>query len=350
MRRWFRRSHHVASSLLPSLLNLLRPCILDVTHPPRLLTSSRLTRHLAGFLFMRYIKPALTFADQVALLQARGLTIEDHAFAEETLSHISYYRLSAYLKPFRQAGTERFAGATFSDALMLYKFDKDLRLLVSDALEAIEVHFRTRITYHLALRGDAFAYVDPIYFVPTFDHRGFLAAIKDLENKSSDKFVAHFQEKYSEEGYLPIWMATELMSFGFISRTYKALTLDLQKEIAEDIGVHQSVLRTWLHTLSYVRNICAHHSRLWNRELAISPKFPNKSERWHYLGIEPKRTYGVLVLICDLLSRISNSTKCKESLKDHLASANEMQLAGMWAPKNWAAYAPWVATQAKQEG
>ncbi len=297
---------------------------------------------------MRYAKPALTFADQVALLQARGLIVENHAYAEEVLSHISYYRLSAYFRPFRQVGTERFAGASFADVLALYKFDKDLRLLVSDALEIIEVHFRTRITYHLALRGGAFAYADPVYFVPTFDHQAFLTQIRDLEKKPADKFVAHFRGKYSQEAYLPIWMATELMSFGFISHIYKALTLDLQREVADSIGVHQSVLRTWLHTLSYVRNICAHHGRLWNRELAISPKFPNKPDRWPYLGVDPKRMYGVIVLICDLLEKINVSTKCRHALRDQLASANQMQLAGMWVPKSWMTYAPWTAMQKKQ--
>ncbi len=122
---------------------------------------------------MPYIKPALTFGDQVALLQARGLIIDDAAHAEEILSHISYYRLSAYLRPFRQAGNENFIGVNFSDVLALYKFDKDLRITASNALEVIEIHFRTRITYHLAQRGGAFAYVDPIYFVPTFDHARF---------------------------------------------------------------------------------------------------------------------------------------------------------------------------------
>jgi abortive infection bacteriophage resistance protein len=290
---------------------------------------------------MRYLKPALTFADQVALLQARGLRMEDHSYAEEVLSHVSYYRMSAYFRPFRQAGSERFANASFSDVLELYKFDKDLRLMVSDTLESIEVHFRTRLTYHLALRGGAFAHIDPIYFLPTFDHTKFLSELRDQEKKSSDKFVVHFRKTYVEERFLPIWMSSELMSFGFLSRIFSKLTTDLQREIAGDFNVHQSVLRNWLHTLSYVRNICAHHGRLWNREMSITFLIPNARDRWKYLGVEPKRCYGLIVLICDILSRISDSTRCKDEFAAHLSTANPMQLAGMWVPKNWTTYSPW---------
>jgi abortive infection bacteriophage resistance protein len=207
---------------------------------------------------MRYPKPALSFADQVKLLESRKLIVEDRAEAEDVLSHISYFRLSAYFRPFRKSDSEEFNGATFNDILLLYKFDKHLRLLISDVLESIEVHFRTRITYHLALRGGAFAHINPSNFLPGFDHLAFLAQIKEMEAKSSDKFVAHFQGKYISESHLPIWMATELMPFGFLSRVYSSLTYDIQREVADDIGVHRSVLiKSWLHTLSYVRNVCA---------------------------------------------------------------------------------------------
>jgi abortive infection bacteriophage resistance protein len=290
---------------------------------------------------MRYTKPALSFTEQVARLESRKLVIEDRARAEEALSHISYYRLSAYFRPFRQPNSEDFAGASFDDVLALYKFDKDLRSLVSDALEVIEVHIRTKITYHLALRGDAFAHIDPANFITYFNHRDFLIQVKECENKSSDRFVSHFRTKYAEEAYLPIWMATEVMSFGFISKMYESLLAEVQKEVAVEFGVHQSVLRTWLHTLSYVRNICAHHGRLWNRQIAIAPAFPNNRIRWSYLGLDPQRCYSILVLIQDILSRIGNSERCKDAFVHTLLSANQMQLDGMRVPIRWTTFSPW---------
>jgi abortive infection bacteriophage resistance protein len=96
---------------------------------------------------MRYIKPALSFDQQVYLLKLRGLVVDDPADAAATLSRISYYRLSAYFKPFIPASGDNFAaGTTFEEILALYRFDKDLRSLISDPLECVEVYFRTRIT------------------------------------------------------------------------------------------------------------------------------------------------------------------------------------------------------------
>jgi len=120
---------------------------------------------------MRYTKIALSFADQVRLLESRKLIVEDRAATEETLSHISYYRLSAYFRPFRIQDSEDFDGASFSDILAVYRFDKELRSLIDDALETIEIHFRTRLTYHLAMAGGAFAHASPAFFMPSFDHQ-----------------------------------------------------------------------------------------------------------------------------------------------------------------------------------
>jgi abortive infection bacteriophage resistance protein len=220
---------------------------------------------------MRYTKIALTFADQVRLLESRNLIVADRAAAEEALSHISYYRLSAYFRPFRIKNSEEFDGASFADVMALYRFDKELRSLIDDALETIEIHFRTRLTYHLALAGGAFAHTNPAFFMPMFDHTGCLAKIQELEGPASDKFVSHFRTKYHEEQHLPVWMATELMSFGTISHVYGALTLNLKNAIVDGFDIHYSILTNWMHTLSYIRNICAHHGRLWNRELAIRP-------------------------------------------------------------------------------
>jgi abortive infection bacteriophage resistance protein len=158
-------------------------------------------------------------------------------------------------------------------------------------------------------------------------------------------------------------MATELIFFGSLSKMYGSLTSDLRKEIASDMDVHQSVLRSWLHTLSYVRNISAHHARFWNREMAIMPRMPNAKNRWPYLGVDPKRSYAVLVVICDILERIQHPAERiqhpaeriqhpaeriqhpaerRNAFRAHLSKANSMQLAGMWAPKNRAGLRPWI--------
>jgi abortive infection bacteriophage resistance protein len=297
--------------------------------------------HLAGFL-MLYTKLALSFEQQVFLLQHRGLEVGHPAEAAATLSRISYYRLSAYFKPFKLNASDNFTpGTTFQEILDLYQFDKDLRFLLSDPLEAIEVYFRTRITYELAIRGDAFAHCNATLFLNQFDHPNFLDKQDKLEGKATVQFVKHFRNKYKSEKRLPVWMATELMSFGTLSWLFPNLALDIQKAISDDLNIDRSVLKSWLLSLSYVRNICAHHARLWNRELAIRPMIPKNPRRWSYPALDNKRCYAIFILLHDIMSRIHPNHPWSQDLVTYLSRCNDLQLAGMQVPKAWRLLPPW---------
>ncbi len=118
---------------------------------------------------MRYDKPALTFDEQLALLQQRGLHVPDTARARHWLQRVSYYRLSAYFLPFKHGELFR-AGTDFDDVAGLYVFDRKLRLLVLDAIERIEVAMRTAVTYEVGHRFGAFGHTDPANFSPHFEH------------------------------------------------------------------------------------------------------------------------------------------------------------------------------------
>jgi abortive infection bacteriophage resistance protein len=83
-----------------------------------------------------FTKLATTYKQQVDLLQQRGMQIEDPATAAFYLQHINYYRLGAYWLPFEvDHASHRFKpGTRFDDVLKLYVFDRELRLLVLDAI------------------------------------------------------------------------------------------------------------------------------------------------------------------------------------------------------------------------
>jgi len=91
---------------------------------------------------MHYLKAALSFPDQLAQLQQRGLHVTDPDRALHWLRRVSYYRLSAYFLPFKNGESFR-PGTEFNDVAGLYIFDRKLRLLVLDAIERIEVALRT---------------------------------------------------------------------------------------------------------------------------------------------------------------------------------------------------------------
>ena len=103
---------------------------------------------------MNYSKPAITIQDQIAKLKARGLRFDDEALAESYLSNISYYRLRAYTYPFQDNNDPDHpfkVDISFEDIIKLYVFDRKLRNLLFDALEKIEISFRTQIIYNLSL-------------------------------------------------------------------------------------------------------------------------------------------------------------------------------------------------------
>jgi abortive infection bacteriophage resistance protein len=171
-----------------------------------------------------YSKPATTYVDQIALLQQRGMIIDDVSEAEFYLRHLNYYRLSAYWLPFESDHTtHQFNPDTrFTDVLNLYIFDRELRLLVLDAIERLEVSARSQWAYHLAHRHGPHAHLDPSlaynrnYWQSNFDK------LSGEVKRSEETFIRHILTTYSE-ALPPVWAVCEVMSLGLLSRWYNTL-------------------------------------------------------------------------------------------------------------------------------
>lgn len=260
-----------------------------------------------------YNKPALTYAQQVAQLVARGMVVPDLAAAEAFLARTSYYRLSAYWYPFRVrdhagAPTDMLEpGVLFSDVVQLYEFDRELRLLVLNALERVEVAVRTTVTHQLGLAHGAFGHEHAANFHPQFNHGAWVAKLREETDRSTDAFVDHFRGRYVEYPAMPIWMCTEVVSIGSLSLLYKGMHSADKHAVAGAFGLHPKRVQDWLHVLSYVRNVCAHHSRLWNRELAIKPKFMPEPEWNPSLLPSGNRVFCALLMLTVLLNKAGGS-------------------------------------------
>lgn len=330
---------------------------------------------------MVYAKPWQSYEEQLDLLMSRGLAVTDRSKALEYLQRIGYYRLSGYWFPFRERSgpltlldergrkparpnkVETVAlddfrpGATFENAVRLYVFDKQLRLLVMDALERIEIALRVDISHTLG-KLDRFAYLDPALFHPEFSeklhnskgitrHHEWLGKHARLINDSKEEFVRHNKAKYGLP--LAIWVACEVWDFGTLSRLYAGMRVEEQDVISAKYGIHNGrIFATWLRSLNYLRNVCAHHSRLWNRNVVDQPRLPAAAEvPW----VAPFEDSGHLRARCFLLLRIArhllqvvnpNST-WPERMKTHLlADFPDMDhlglnLTGMGAPDGWEA-------------
>lgn len=289
---------------------------------------------------MRYAKEALRFDQQLDLLRERGLAIPDADRGIRWLQGVSYYRLSAYFLPFKDG--ERFrAGTDFNDVAGLYIFDRKLRLLVLDGIERIEVAIRTAITYEIAHAYGPFGHTDPNNFAPEFEHARFMEDLGAEEARARETFATAFRKKYTSEAHLPVWMANELLSFGAMSKLYGALSPSMKKRIAAEYGVEEPFLRSWLHALSYLRNVCAHHKRLWNRHFAIKPRFPSRSRSWPHQVPDNGHLYAMLVVTRHMLRLASPGCQWRERLWQLLDEHPTVPLDAMRIPADWRGRALW---------
>jgi len=290
---------------------------------------------------VRYVKPPLCLDDQVELLVRRGMQ-GDRNLMRERLAVVNYYRLSGYWYHLRMPDNTFRSGTRFDTVWEHYSFDRALRLLVMDAVERIEVAVRTQLAYHHSRAfDDPFAYADNAASLPGLNaakRADFLGTLSDEMHRSRETFVEHFRAKYGDtHRYLPIWMATEVMSFGSVLRFYRGAPRQVQDEIANFFSMPEVVLDSWLLTLNTIRNICAHHGRLWNRSVA-KPKMPIQKSYpdWHHpVAIKGERIFGVLTICNYCLSRIAPQSRWSGRLRELLASYPRLPIRNMGFPDNW---------------
>ncbi len=296
---------------------------------------------------MKYTKPALSFEQQAQRLIDRGLVIQEKTELIRQLSGVNYYRLSAYWYPFKQIdptnGEERFSpNTTFETIWRRYIFDRQLRLLIMDAVERVEVAvLRTRMVEQFTLLHGPFGYCDLKNFSPKFnqlDYKRLLAEIDDSVNRSKEEFISRFQRKYTSEPRLPLWMVAEVTTFGHLFTFYRNLNRSEQQVLFSGFNLYPPVLESWLHTLNFIRNACAHHSRLWNRILPIRPQLPDQrhNPEWYSpIEFDNLHIFAVLTLLQYLLRFINSQIGWQAQLENLLAEYPEIPISWMGFPSNW---------------
>ena len=332
--------------------------IFAITCLPRFPLEQRAQGKLFTFMAMSkvpFTKPALTYAGQIQQLKDRGLIIEDERKAVHLLEVISYFRLSGYWYPLlADKKSHRFkSDATFDTAFSIYKFDRELRLLVLRELEKIEVAVRAKMIYVLSHSRGIFWYLDSSNFSKPVKHAETLTKIGVEYSRSDEEFVQSFRKNYSNP-MPPSWMMLELSSFGVLSSLYSYLSPGKDKrEIANFFGLSDSVLSSWLHSIVYLRNVCAHHSRLWNREMRIQPVIPRKPHNpfirqttynCPMSGLKlplNNKTYFILSMVVYLMNIINSRHSIQQKLKDLLANYPNIDLHAMGFPANWQSEPLW---------
>lgn len=317
---------------------------------------------------MKPLKPWLSFADQLQQLQARGLQVDNPVAALDYLERIGYYRLSGYWYPLRaidQASSSAqgravradnfLPGIRFEDIVRLYIFDKKLRLLALDALERIEMAVRVDVA-HLLGKRDPAAHENPNCLHGNFakklitkgadagktHHQLWLAKYQSMLHRARrEPFVAHHQQQY---GALPVWVAIEVWDFGLLSKLFAGMQYADQQTIAAMYGApNGQAFAQWLRSLNFIRNVSAHHSRLWNiNVLELSPVPPG----WP-AGINNAKPFFYFCLMQQLLNVICPNSGwggrvCSLLTEDFPAVANSaISLADLGVFAGWEKWALW---------
>ena len=277
------------------------------------------------------------------------MEISDVAMAEHYLRHVSYYRLRAYWLPFEQdaeaAGDHMFRPSTsFEDALALYVFDRQLRLHVMDAIERIEVSLRGSWAHHLAVKYGSHGYLKPaIYNRPDHYAKALAGLLEEIE-RSRDTFINHYKSKYDDPKQPPVWMTAEIMSLGQLSKWFGNLKYRQDRnEISKPFGVDERIMVSIAHHLTYVRNICAHHGRLWNKQFIVTMTIPNSPSALKLAmnQHETRRIYNTLVAIGYLISIVAPGTEWRRLLIELIDSCPLADPTSMGFPADWRGRPSW---------
>lgn len=286
-----------------------------------------------------YNKQIQTFSSQISILKQRGMLIADESAAEVWLRKVSYYRMSGYWYPLladRQNHIFKM-GSTFEQACMLYDFDSRLRQMVLSYIERIEVAIRTQMAYVMSMAHDGYWFEDSHLFGQQAQHAKTISSIQDEYQRSDEQFVRAFRRKYSDP-LPPSWITLEITSFGTMSILYQNLKPGLPKrDVASAFGISDTVFASWLHTLVYIRNICAHHARLWNRILGVRPLMPRHPHRAFIAqpAISTQRVYFVLAIIRYWMNIIEPNNTMTQDLTTLFSSYPGVYPGALGFPNHW---------------
>lgn len=281
---------------------------------------------------LTYTKPPLSIDEQVNRLRERGLVIDDEAELRYWLKNVNYYHLSIYFKFFQVDDVFR-AGTTFSDVIKIYTFDNKLRFLLLDLLERVEKSFKARVTYMLSVETNK---SHPHQAIELFKDKFLYSEIQqmfmDEVNHSREISILHYAQKYSDPTLPPIWAMVEILSFGQTVKFSKSLKREYKNLIARTFSSDEQFVMSWMHALSVLRNNCAHHSRLWNRELVFTPRMDHR--KFIKFFTKNNHLYNHLIVLQIILNEVNPTSSWLEKL-NQLIVEHSIDVSNMGFPVDW---------------
>lgn len=237
--------------------------------------------------------------EQIENLKALNLTIQDEDLASSFLNDVSYFRfIKAYSLGLKPKNGNYYPGTTFEQLMELYLFNSDFRQLLFPLIERVEINLRCRLSNYFSITYGALGYKNPDNFSNKTYHDVFLQEIhaEIIRNKRAP-FIKNFMNNY-ENGDIPFYALVEILGFGTLSKFYKNMKNMDKKQVASIYGIGYTYLESWIESIAYVRNLCAHYGRLYNAKLTKTPKLYSQDRSQ---GISQNRIFGVLCCLRYLL-------------------------------------------------
>ena len=270
----------------------------------------------------------------------------DENKALHLLERIGYYRLSGYWYPLLADKQNHVfkPDANFEIAFNLYKFDCELRKIISAEIEKIEVAIRSKMAYELSTAYNPFWIEDVNLFSSSVNFQITLDKINEEYLRSNEEFILLFKSKYSNP-LPPAFIILEITSLGTLSRLYRNLkSCKAKRNVARSFALPDIVFDSWLHSLTAVRNMCAHHARVWNSLLKIQPLSPRKPQNlWLTNTIaNTNRIYYVLSIIIYFLNVVNPNHTFKQKLEKLFLEYPNVDRTAMGFPVNWQNESLWA--------
>lgn len=295
-------------------------------------------------------KPARNIADQIQLLKDRGMLFRDEALALHFLKNISYYRLKGYWWDMQQDRiTHTFTPNTYFESVVeRYNFDRHLRLILFDAVERIEIALRTKMIYHLSISYGATWYLDSNLFVEQNKHVEHINHLQREFGYSQEIFIKDHKRKHPNTN-AEAWKIMEIASMGTLSKFYKNINHQLPEKslIAKEMGLNlHSELSSWLEAIVYVRNIIAHHSRLWSRNMVKRPidSINNPIGIWfdnNLLPVQRKKPFLIISSMVYMCNKVTPNHQIKDKILTLIDNNPEVSIYKLGFLNNWRSEPLW---------
>lgn len=215
-----------------------------------------------------------TIEEQIQILKERGLIINEEKAIEILTENNYYYLINGYKDLFidNNSEVEKYKeNITLEEIYALYNFDSELRINLLRYLLIIERRLDTYIAYEFSkVYGNKDYLIESNFNNDKKNNNKITNLIIDIKTNVSEqikignRMLKHYQKKYE---YIPLWVLIRIMSLGEVSKFYGLMKQKDQNAVAKKFGVKENILKTYLHNIAIVRNICAHDEKLYDLKL-----------------------------------------------------------------------------------